>query len=180
MGSALAGSEGRASRRDRAFASERDDAARAAADEARAAVRAALAGAPPAELGKRVRLEAAECAAETAGAIAAVDRLAATEFRMLTRAWCTVVGPIGVATPSRAGARRGADRRAAARTSVPQPARPTVAPGSTMSATATPARRSTREATAMTSEPQPTPRAQVLPAGGASSARRVRGRRHIG
>ncbi len=85
--------------RDRAFASERDDVAMAASDEARDAVRAALAGTPPAELEERVRLEAAECAAETAGAIAAVDRLAATEFRMLTRAWRTVVGPIGVAPP---------------------------------------------------------------------------------
>ena len=85
--------------RDRAFASERDDVAVAASDEARDAVRAALAGTPPAELEERVRLEAAECAAETAGAIAAVDRLAATEFRMLTRAWRTVVGPIGVAPP---------------------------------------------------------------------------------
>jgi hypothetical protein len=85
--------------RDRAFASERDDVARAAADEAREAVLAALLGAPPAELEDRVRLEASECAAETAGAIAAVERLAAAEFRMLTRAWRTVVGPIGVAPP---------------------------------------------------------------------------------
>ena len=89
--------------RDRAFASERDDVARAAADEAREAVRAALAGAPPAALEERVRLEAAECAAETAGAIVAVDRLAAAEFRMLTRAWRTVMGPIGVATPREQG-----------------------------------------------------------------------------
>jgi hypothetical protein len=85
--------------RDRAFASERDDVAMAASDEARDAVQAAFAGMPPAELEARVRLEAAECAAETAGAIAAVDRLAASEFRMLTRAWRTVVGPIGVAPP---------------------------------------------------------------------------------
>ena len=85
--------------RDRAFASERDDVARAAADAARDAVLAALAGAPPGVLEERVRLEASECAAETAGAIAAAERLAATEFRMLTRAWRTVVGPIGVATP---------------------------------------------------------------------------------
>jgi hypothetical protein len=85
--------------RDRAFASERDDVAMAASDEARDAVRAALHGPQPGELEERVRLEAAECAAETAGAIAAVDRLSATEFRMLTRAWRTVVGPIGVAPP---------------------------------------------------------------------------------
>jgi len=85
--------------RDRAFASERDDVAMAASDEARDAVRAALDGPQPGELEERVRLEAAECAAETAGAIAAVDRLSATEFRMLTRAWRTVVGPIGVAPP---------------------------------------------------------------------------------
>lgn len=85
--------------RDRAFASERDDVAMAAADEARDAVRAVLAGAPPAGLEERVRLEAAECAAETAGAMAAVERISATEFRMLTRAWRTVVGPIGVAAP---------------------------------------------------------------------------------
>jgi len=86
--------------RDRAFASERDDVARAAADEARDAVRGALAGLPPADVDERVRLEAAECAAETAGAIAAVERLATAEFRMLTRAWRTVIGPIDVA-PSR-------------------------------------------------------------------------------
>ena len=85
--------------RDRAFASERDDVAMAAANEARDAVRAALDVPQAGELEERVRLEAAECAAETAGAIAAVDRLSATEFRMLTRAWRTVVGPIGVAPP---------------------------------------------------------------------------------
>jgi hypothetical protein len=85
--------------RERAFASERDDVTRAAADAARDAALAVLAGAPPDELEERVRREAAECAAETAGAIAAAERLAAGEFRMLTRAWRTVVGPIGVTTP---------------------------------------------------------------------------------
>jgi hypothetical protein len=44
-----------------------------------------------------VRTEAAECAAETAGAIVAVERIPSVEFRMLTRAWRTVVGPVGVA-----------------------------------------------------------------------------------
>ena len=82
--------------RDRAFANQRDDVARAAADAARDAATAALLGAPPA-LEARVRREAAECAAETAAAIAAADRIPAAEFRMLTRAWRTVLGPIGVA-----------------------------------------------------------------------------------
>lgn len=78
--------------RDRAFASERDDVARAAADAARDAATAALA---EAAVEVRVRREAAECAAETAGAIAAAERIPAAEFRMLTRAWRTVVGPVG-------------------------------------------------------------------------------------
>ena len=39
---------------------------------------------------------------ETAGAIVAVERLSEAEFRMLTRAWRTVVGPIGVAPPREA------------------------------------------------------------------------------
>jgi hypothetical protein len=80
--------------RDRAFASQRDDVARAAADAARDAATAALAGAP---LEARVLHEAAECAAETAAAIVAAARIPAAEFRMLTRAWRTVVGPIAVA-----------------------------------------------------------------------------------
>ena len=80
--------------RDRAFASQRDDVARAAADAARDAATTALAGAA---LEARVQREAAECAAETAGAIVAVARIPAAEFRMLTRAWRAVVGPIGVA-----------------------------------------------------------------------------------
>ncbi len=80
--------------RDRAFASERDDVARAAAEAARDAARGALAAAAADE---RVRVEAAECAAETAGALVAVERLEAAEFRMLTRAWRTVIGPVGVA-----------------------------------------------------------------------------------
>jgi hypothetical protein len=80
--------------RDRAFASERDDTARAAADAARDAAMAALAGAP---IDDRVRAEAAECAAETAAALVASPRIPSAEFRMLTRAWRTVVGPVGVA-----------------------------------------------------------------------------------
>jgi hypothetical protein len=80
--------------RDRAFANERDDVARAAAEAAREAAAAALAGAGVEE---RARLEAAEAAAETAAALVAVERIPAAEFRMLTRAWRTVVGPIGVA-----------------------------------------------------------------------------------
>ena len=80
--------------RDRAFANERDDVARAAADAARDAATAALAGAP---LEARVLSEAAECAAETAAAISAVERIPAAEFRMLTRAWRTVIGPVGAA-----------------------------------------------------------------------------------
>ena len=79
--------------RDRAFGSERDDVARAAAEAARAAARSALA---TADVDARVRLEAAECAAETAGALVAVERIPAAEFRMLTRAWRSVVGPVGV------------------------------------------------------------------------------------
>lgn len=77
--------------RDRAFASERDDVARAAAEEARAAAAAALAGAA---LDEPVRLEAAEAAAEAAASIVAAERITAAEFRMLTRAWRTVVGPV--------------------------------------------------------------------------------------
>lgn len=80
--------------RDRAFASERDDAARAAAEAARDAAAAALA---TVDVEPRVRAEAAECAAETGGALVAVERIPSTEFRMLTRAWRTVVGPVGVA-----------------------------------------------------------------------------------
>ncbi len=94
--------------RDRAFANERDDVARAAADAARAAVLGALpapgAGSPargaradPAAVeAARVRLEAAESAAEAAGAIVAVERIPADQFRMLTRAWRSVVSPVGV------------------------------------------------------------------------------------
>ena len=80
--------------RDRAFANQRDDIARAAADAARDAAAAALSGAA---IEARVRREAVECAAETAGAIAAAARIPAAEFRMLTRAWRTVVGPIRAA-----------------------------------------------------------------------------------
>jgi hypothetical protein len=80
--------------RDRAFASERDDVSRAAAEAAREAAADALAAA---DVDPRVRSEAAECAAETAGAIVAVERIPSVEFRMLTRAWRTVVGPVGVA-----------------------------------------------------------------------------------
>jgi hypothetical protein len=83
--------------RDRAFANERDDVARAAAEEARDAMRRALSGE---DLDDAVRSEAAECAAETAGAIVAADRIPATDFRMLTRAWRSVLGPVG-ATPRR-------------------------------------------------------------------------------
>jgi len=83
--------------RDRAFASERDDVARAAAETARDAALGALA---TADVDPRVRAEAAECVAETAGALVAVERIPAAEFRMLTRAWRTVVGPVGV-TPRR-------------------------------------------------------------------------------
>lgn len=83
--------------RDRAFATERDDVARAAAETARAAAAEALAGAP---VDARIRAEAAESAAETAGALVAVERIPAAEFRMLTRAWRTVIGPVGV-TPRR-------------------------------------------------------------------------------
>lgn len=80
--------------RDRAFANERDDIARAASELARDAAIGALAAAG---VDPRARLEAAECAAETAGALVAVERIPAAEFRMLTRAWRTVVGPVGVA-----------------------------------------------------------------------------------
>jgi hypothetical protein len=86
--------------RDRAFASERDDVARAAADAARDAATAALAAEAPEVLEERVRREAAECAAETSAAIAAAARIPGAEFRMLTRAWRTVVGPVG-ASPRR-------------------------------------------------------------------------------
>ncbi len=80
--------------RDRAFATERDDTARAAAEAARDAATAALAEAGGDE---RMLAEAAECCAETAGALVAAERIPAAEFRMLTRAWRTVLGPVGVA-----------------------------------------------------------------------------------
>ncbi|MDA8237694.1 MAG: hypothetical protein M0T75_07420 [Chloroflexi bacterium] len=85
--------------RERAFANERDDVARAAADAARGAAAGALA---TSGTDVRTRLEAAECAAETAAALVAAPRIPAAEFRMLTRAWRTVVGPVGVA-PRREG-----------------------------------------------------------------------------
>ncbi len=87
--------------RDRAFASERDDVARAAADAARDAATGALTGAlAGAHLEDRVRTEAAEAAAEAAAAIVAAERIPAAEFKMLTRAWRAVVGPVG-ASPRR-------------------------------------------------------------------------------
>jgi hypothetical protein len=78
--------------RDRAFANERDVVALAAATGARSAALAALATLPDPTL----RREAAECAAETAAAVVAVDRIPAVEFRALTRAWREVIGPIAV------------------------------------------------------------------------------------
>jgi hypothetical protein len=78
--------------RDRAFANERDVVALAAATGARDSALVALAALPDPE----IRRTAAECAAETAAAIVAVDRIPADEFRALTRAWREVVGPIGV------------------------------------------------------------------------------------
>jgi hypothetical protein len=78
--------------RDRAFANERDVVALAAATGARDAALVALAALPDPE----TRRTAAECAAETAAAIVAVDRIPPDEFRALTRAWREVVGPIGV------------------------------------------------------------------------------------
>ncbi len=84
--------------RARAFENERDDRSLAAADEARARAVEAL-GIPPGGRGRQdasPSREAAECAAETAGAIVAVERIPSAEFRMLTRAWREVVGPIDV------------------------------------------------------------------------------------
>jgi hypothetical protein len=78
--------------RDRAFANERDVVALAAATGARNAALAALATlADPA-----LRRTAAECVAETAAAVAAVDRIPADEFKALTRAWREVIGPIAL------------------------------------------------------------------------------------
>ena len=76
--------------RHRAFESERDDYSFAAAQEALARARASLGHAPQ---GAAVR-EAADCAAETAAAIVAAERLSSTEYRMLTRAWRDVLGAI--------------------------------------------------------------------------------------
>jgi hypothetical protein len=76
--------------RDRAFANERDVVALAAATGARDAALAALAALPDPDL----RRTAAECAAETAAAVVAVDRIPADEFRALTEAWSRVIGPI--------------------------------------------------------------------------------------
>jgi hypothetical protein len=78
--------------RDRAFANERDVVALAAATGARDAALAGLATLPDPAL----RRLAAECAAETAAAVVAVDRIPAEEFRALTRAWREVIGPIAV------------------------------------------------------------------------------------
>ena len=76
--------------RDRAFANERDVVALAAATGARDSALAALAALPDPAL----RRVAAECAAETAAAVVAADRIPAAEFRALTRAWREVIGPI--------------------------------------------------------------------------------------
>jgi len=78
--------------RDRAFANERDVVALAAASGGREAALAALVALPDPAL----RRLAAECAAETAAAVVAVDRIPADEFRALTRAWREVIGPIAV------------------------------------------------------------------------------------
>lgn len=78
--------------RDRAFANERDVVALAAASAGRDAAMAALVALPDPAL----RRLAAECAAETAAAVVAVDRIPADEFRALTRAWREVIGPIAV------------------------------------------------------------------------------------
>jgi hypothetical protein len=76
--------------RDRAFANERDVVSLAAATAARDSALAALATLPDPAL----RRVAAECAAETAAAVVAADRIPAAEFRALTRAWREVIGPI--------------------------------------------------------------------------------------
>jgi hypothetical protein len=78
--------------RDRAFANERDVVALAAAAGARDAALAALAALQDPAL----RRVAAECAAETAAAVVAVDRIPADEFRILTKAWREVIGPVAV------------------------------------------------------------------------------------
>lgn len=78
--------------RARAFANERDVIALAAATGARDSALAALTTIPD----PAVRRLAAECAAETAAAVVAVDRIPADEFRALTRAWREVIGPIPV------------------------------------------------------------------------------------
>lgn len=78
--------------RDRAFANERDVVSLAAASAARDAALTALAALPD----PAARRVAAECAAETAAAVVAVDRIPADEFRALTRAWREVIGPIAV------------------------------------------------------------------------------------
>ncbi len=74
--------------RRRAFENERDDRALAAAEQARARAATALGHAAQ---GSSVR-EAADCAAETAGAIVSIDRIPDPEYRMLTRAWRDVFG----------------------------------------------------------------------------------------
>ena len=78
--------------RDRAFANERDVVALAAATGARNAALASLVALPDPAL----RRLAAECAAETAAAVVAAERIPADEFRALTRAWREVIGPIAV------------------------------------------------------------------------------------
>lgn len=76
--------------RRRAFENERDDRSLAAAEEASARARLALGHAAQ---GAAVH-EAADCAAETAAAIVAAERIPSAEFRMLVRAWRDVIGTI--------------------------------------------------------------------------------------
>jgi len=89
--------------RDRAYANQRDVVAVAAAAAARAAALAALVAAPgdptapprPGTVAAVDRGDAALAAADAAAAVVAADRIPAEEFRLLTRAWREVVGPVG-------------------------------------------------------------------------------------
>ena len=137
--------------RDRAFASERDDVALAAADEARDAVGRSPAPARRAAELRIASLEAAECAAETAGRDRrrradprgrVPDADPGVARRSSARSGCAP----RAASPERRGAlmspaARAAQTRAASPRVYPaaRAVRPVPAPWSTMSATATPA-----------------------------------------
>ena len=89
--------------RDRAYANQRDVVGVAAAAAARDAALVALVAATgdpaapprPGTVAGVDRGDAALAAADAAAAVVAADRIPAEEFRLLTRAWREVIGPVG-------------------------------------------------------------------------------------